>query len=133
MFKFQITVVKKYEIDSRKASLKIKINCVLSRTAMIQHDSTCFWARHFLSKVLINLLNQHFFSFPPLQHRRKKPIQQITTKKIQFKMSQVRLPILADFLFLHQLLSDKNIDHQSFEAISSLIQKKFNRNDFLSE
>lgn len=43
-----------------------------------------------------------------------------------------RLPILADFLFLHNLLSEKSIDHQSFEAISSHIQKKFNRNDYLS-
>lgn len=43
-----------------------------------------------------------------------------------------RLPILADFLFLHNLLSEKSIDHQSFEAISLHIQKKFNRNDFLS-
>lgn len=43
-----------------------------------------------------------------------------------------RLPILADFLFLHNLLSEKSIDHQSFEAISSHVQKKFNRNDFLS-
>lgn len=43
-----------------------------------------------------------------------------------------RLPILADFLFLHNLLSEKAIDHQSFEAISSHIQKKFNRNDFLT-
>lgn len=43
-----------------------------------------------------------------------------------------RLPILADFLFLHNLLSEKSIDHQSFEAISTHVQKKFNRNDFLS-
>lgn len=43
-----------------------------------------------------------------------------------------RLPILADFLFLHNLLSEKAIDHQSFEAISTHVQKKFNRNDFLS-
>lgn len=43
-----------------------------------------------------------------------------------------RLPILADFLFLHNLLSEKSIDHQSFEATSSHVQKKFNRNDFLS-
>lgn len=43
-----------------------------------------------------------------------------------------RLPILADFLFLHTLLSEKSIDHQSFEAISSHIIKKFNRNDYLS-
>lgn len=44
-----------------------------------------------------------------------------------------RLPILADFLFLHNLLSEtKTIDHQSFEAISQHVQKKFNRNDFLS-
>lgn len=43
-----------------------------------------------------------------------------------------RLPILADFLFLHNLLSEKAIDHQSFEAISSHVQKKFNRNDILS-
>lgn len=43
-----------------------------------------------------------------------------------------RLPILADFLFLHNLLSEKSIDHQSFEAISTHVQKKFNRNDYLS-
>lgn len=43
-----------------------------------------------------------------------------------------RLPILADFLFLHNLLSEKSIEHQSFEAISTHVQKKFNRNDFLS-
>jgi hypothetical protein len=43
-----------------------------------------------------------------------------------------RLPILADFLFLHNLLSEKSIDHQSFESISNHITKKFNRNDFLS-
>lgn len=43
-----------------------------------------------------------------------------------------RLPILADFLFLHNLLSEKAIDHQSFEVISTHIQKKFNRNDYLS-
>lgn len=43
-----------------------------------------------------------------------------------------RLPILADFLFLHNLLSEKSIDHQSFEAISLHVQKKFNRNDYLS-
>jgi hypothetical protein len=43
-----------------------------------------------------------------------------------------RLPILADFLYLHNLLSEKSIDHHSFEAISSNVQKKFSRNDFLS-
>lgn len=43
-----------------------------------------------------------------------------------------RLPILADFLFLHNLLSEKSIEHQSFESISNHITKKFNRNDFLS-
>lgn len=43
-----------------------------------------------------------------------------------------RLPILADFLFLHNLLSEKSIEHQSFESISTHIAKKFNRNDFLS-
>lgn len=51
-------------------------------------------------------------------------------------MNQHRLPILADFLFLHNLLSEKSIDHQSFEAISSHIQKKFQKNvrwlDFIS-
>lgn len=44
----------------------------------------------------------------------------------------IRLPILADFLFLHNLLSEKSIDHQSFEAISAHVQKKFQKNDFLS-
>lgn len=44
-------------------------------------------------------------------------------------MSQHRLPILADFLFLHNLLSEKSIDHQSFEAISAHVQKKFQKND----
>jgi hypothetical protein len=43
-----------------------------------------------------------------------------------------RLPILADFLFLHNLLSEKSIDHSSFEAISAHVQKKFQRNDYLS-
>jgi hypothetical protein len=42
-----------------------------------------------------------------------------------------RLPILADFLFLHNLLSEKSIDHQSFEAISAHVQKKFQKNDAL--
>lgn len=46
-------------------------------------------------------------------------------------MNQHRLPILADFLFLHNLLSEKNIEHQSFEATSSHVQKKFPRNEFL--
>lgn len=47
-------------------------------------------------------------------------------------MASHRLPILADFLFLHSLLSEKSIDHQSFEAISAHIQKKFQKNDLLS-
>lgn len=44
-------------------------------------------------------------------------------------MNQHRLPILADFLFLHNLLSEKSIDHQSFEAISNHVQKKFQKID----
>ncbi|CAG9810657.1 unnamed protein product [Chironomus riparius] len=43
-----------------------------------------------------------------------------------------RLPILADFLFLHNLLCEKTIDHQSFESISAHVQKKFQKNDFIS-
>lgn len=46
-------------------------------------------------------------------------------------MNQHRLPILADFLFLHSLLSEKSIDHQSFEQISAHVQKKFQKNDSL--
>lgn len=46
-------------------------------------------------------------------------------------MNQHRLPILADFLFLHNLLSEKSIDHQSFEAISAHVQKKFLKQDSL--
>ena len=47
-------------------------------------------------------------------------------------MSSPRLPILGDFIALHDLLTEKSIEHQSFETISSIIQKKFNRNDYLS-
>lgn len=46
-------------------------------------------------------------------------------------MNQHRLPILADFLFLHNLLSEKSVDHQSFEAISAHVQKKFQKCDAL--
>lgn len=46
-------------------------------------------------------------------------------------MNQHRLPILADFLFLHNLLSEKSVDHQSFEAISAHVQKKFLKWDSL--
>lgn len=46
-------------------------------------------------------------------------------------MNQHRLPILADFLFLHNLLCEKSIDHQSFEQISAHVQKKFQKNDAL--
>ncbi|CAO1310424.1 unnamed protein product [Diamesa hyperborea] len=43
-----------------------------------------------------------------------------------------RLPILADFLYLHNLLTEKTNEHQSFEVLSQNVQKKFQKNDFLS-
>lgn len=61
-------------------------------------------------------------------------LQQILKFWILLKTTFImhRLPILADFLFLHNLLSEKSIDHQSFEAISALVQKKFQKNDQIS-
>jgi hypothetical protein len=47
-------------------------------------------------------------------------------------MHRSPLPILADFLFLHNLLNEKSLDHQSFESISAHVQKKFQKNDLIS-
>lgn len=47
-------------------------------------------------------------------------------------MHRSPLPILADFLFLHNLLNEKSLDHQSFESLSALVQKKFQKNDLIS-
>ncbi|GAB0100053.1 CCR4-NOT transcription complex subunit 11 [Sergentomyia squamirostris] len=37
-----------------------------------------------------------------------------------------------DYLALYELLTDKNIEHQTFEVICSTIQKKFAKSDFLN-
>jgi hypothetical protein len=47
-------------------------------------------------------------------------------------MHRSPLPILADFLFLHNLLNEKSLDHMSFEAVTALVQKKFQKNDLIS-
>ncbi|KAG5670809.1 hypothetical protein PVAND_001047 [Polypedilum vanderplanki] len=47
-------------------------------------------------------------------------------------MHRSPLPILADFLFLHNLLNEKSLDHMSFESVSAHVQKKFQKNDLIS-
>lgn len=47
-------------------------------------------------------------------------------------MSAPRLPILGDFIALHELLTEKANENISFENLSAIIMKKFNRNDYLS-
>lgn len=40
--------------------------------------------------------------------------------------------ITLNAFFFNRLLMDKNIENQSFESVSNVVQKKFSRNDFLS-
>lgn len=39
--------------------------------------------------------------------------------------------MVAGFIF-GSVLMDKNIEHQTFDAVSTIIQKKFAKHDFLS-
>lgn len=43
-------------------------------------------------------------------------------------MSRVSL----DYLFLYELLAGKNVENQTLESISSAIQKRFSKSDYLS-
>lgn len=44
------------------------------------------------------------------------------------KMSKIS----QDYIALYEFLMDKNIEHQTFETMSGIVQKKFNKNDYLS-
>ncbi|XP_037045359.1 CCR4-NOT transcription complex subunit 11 [Bradysia coprophila] len=39
---------------------------------------------------------------------------------------------VADYVFLYELLMDKNIENQTLETVSNIVQKKFGKSDFLS-
>lgn len=52
--------------------------------------------------------------------------------KFKFKLKLEMSKASLDYLFLYELLTGKNVENQTLESISSAVQKRFSKSDYLS-